>query len=191
MAPADGKAAVPKGRQVATLAGGCFWALQSEFEELRGVDRVVAGYAGGKTRNPTYEDVCTGMTGHAESIQITFDPKKVSYTDLLRIFLTDIDPTTKDRQGNDAGTQYRSVIFYHDAAQQAAARQAIERITASRLYSDPIVTEVVPFSGFYPAEAYHQDYFAHNPQQPYCAQVVAPEVSRFRKLNSARLKPGG
>jgi peptide-methionine (S)-S-oxide reductase len=182
------RAAVPKGREIATLAGGCFWALQTEFEELKGVDRVVAGYAGGTTKRPSYEDVCKGRTGHAESIQIVFDPKVISYEELLHIFFTDIDPTTRNRQGNDFGLQYRSVVFCHNAKQQATAGRVIDQITASRLYALPIVTQVVPFSCFYAAEAYHQDYFAHNPNQPYCAQVVAAEVSRFRKMNRRLLK---
>ncbi len=179
----------PDGREVATLAGGCFWAMQTEFEQLRGVDKVVAGYAGGSVSRPSYEQVCTGATGHAETIQITYDPKVISYAELLRIFLTDIDPTTLNRQGNDTGTQYRSAIFYHNEAQRQAAEKAIAAITQEKLYRAPIVTEVVPYRNFYAAEGYHQDYFAHNPDQPYCAAVVAPEVRRFQQMNRTRLKP--
>jgi len=162
--------------------------MQTEFEQLRGVDTVVAGYAGGSVTRPSYEQVCTGATGHAETVQIIFDPKVISYTDLVRIFLTDIDPTTLNRQGNDGGTQYRSAIFYHSAAQRQTAEKVIASITKEKLYPDSIVTEVVPYRNFYAAEAYHQDYFAHNPNQPYCAAVVAPEVRRFQQMNRARLK---
>jgi peptide-methionine (S)-S-oxide reductase len=182
---------LPAGRQVATFAGGCFWAMQTEFKQLRGVDSVVAGYAGGNVPHPSYEVVCSGMTGHAETVQIIFDPKVITYTDLLRIFFTDIDPTTLNQQGNDSGTQYRSVIFYHDVAQRDAARKVIKEITAKKLYPDPIVTEVVPYKNFYAAEDYHQDYCTHNPGQPYCANVVASEVQRFVKMNRERLKTVG
>lgn len=187
-APPPLESAAP-GDQTATLAGGCFWALQSEFQRLRGVHQVTAGYAGGSSPNPSYEQVGSGQTGHAESIQIKFDPKVISYSDLLHIFLTDIDPTTVDRQGNDSGPQYRSVIFAHDAEQRKQAQQEIARVDASHLYKDPIVTQVTDYTAFYPAEDYHQNYFEHNPNQPYCASVVAPEMERFLKLNKDRLKP--
>lgn len=178
----------PPGREVATLAGGCFWAMQTEFERLKGVDKVVAGYAGGTVANPSYEQVCSESTGHAETIQITFDPAVLSYTDLLRIYFTDIDPTTLNRQGPDSGDNYRSAVFYHSARQRDAAEQVIREITARRLYKDPIVTEVVPYKSFYRAEDYHQDYYVHNPDQPYCREVVSHELSRFRQMNAARLK---
>jgi peptide-methionine (S)-S-oxide reductase len=179
----------PAGREIATLAGGCFWALQTEFKMLRGVDTVVAGYAGGTVARPSYEQVCTGMTGHAETVQVTFNPRVISYADLLRIYFTDIDPTTLNRQGNDEGAQYRSAIFYHSAAQRDAAEKAIQQITKERIYRDPIVTEVAPYTNFYAAEPYHQDYCTHNPNQGYCAAVVAAEVSRFQRINGGRLKP--
>ncbi|CAM9918860.1 unnamed protein product, partial [Phaeothamnion confervicola] len=172
----------------ATLAGGCFWAMQSEFQKLKGVHQVQAGYSGGSVPNPTYDDVCTGRTGHAESIEIKFDPKQISYAELVRIFLTDIDPTTLDRQGPDRGTQYRSAIFFHDPQQEADAKKVIADLTASKVYSAPIVTEVVPYKAFYAAEDYHQNYFENNPNQPYCASVVGPEVHRFMELNKAKLK---
>jgi peptide-methionine (S)-S-oxide reductase len=179
---------VPAGKEVATLAGGCFWAMQAEFESLRGVDSVVAGYAGGTVVHPTYEQVTSETTGHAETVQIIFDPKVVSYADLMRIYFTDINPTTLDSQGPDSGESYRSVVFYHNTKQRDIAEQTIREITAQRLYPAPIVTAVEPYRNFYAAEGYHQDYFAHNPNQPYCAFVVAHEVSRFRDMNRARLK---
>ena len=174
--------------ETATFAGGCFWAMQTEFEKLRGVNKVTAGYSGGTAPHPSYEQVCTGTTGHAETVQIVFDPAQISYEELVHIFLTAIDPTTKDRQGNDKGTQYRSAIFFHDPAQEASARKVIAEIDKARLYSQPIVTEVDPYQSFYDAEAYHQDYFAAHPNQGYCAAVVAPEVNRFVQMNRARLK---
>lgn len=181
-------ASVSPADATATLAGGCFWAMQSEFQKLKGVHQVVAGYSGGDVPNPTYEDVETGRTGHAESIEIKFDPKQISYAEIVRIFLTDIDPTTLNRQGPDRGPQYRSAIFFHDPQQEADAKKVIADVTASKLYSAPIVTEVVPYKAFYPAEGYHQNYFEHNPNQPYCASVVGPEVHRFMELNKAKLK---
>lgn len=178
----------PAGREIATLAGGCFWAMQTEFESLKGVDKVVAGYAGGSVPNPSYEQVCSETTGHAETVQIVYNPAVISYADLLRIYFTDIDPTTLNRQGNDTGTSYRSMIFYHNAKQRETAEKIIQEITAKKIYHDPIVTEVTPYRSFYTAEAYHQDYYVHNPDEPYCANVVAHEVQRFRKMNRARLK---
>ncbi len=173
--------------EVATFGGGCFWCLDAAFRQLRGVEKVVSGYAGGRRPNPTYEQVCTGATGHAEVVQITFDPAIITYRDLLGVLFTIHDPTTLDRQGNDTGTQYRSVVFYHTPEQQSAVDEVIGELAAESVWKDPIVTEVVPFSGFYPAEGYHQDYFNKNPNQPYCSAVVAPKVSKVRKAYFDRL----
>ena len=181
----------PDGKASATLAGGCFWCLEAVYVELEGVEKVVSGYAGGAIPNPSYEQVCSGRTGHAEIVQVTFDPGVVTYEDLLGVFFTIHDPTTLNRQGNDVGTQYRSAIFYHDDEQKAAAEQAIREITDARIWSRPIVTEIVPLTDFYPAEAYHQDYFKNNPYQPYCQVVVAPKVAKFRKQYFSRLKKQG
>ena len=178
----------PDGKASATLAGGCFWCLEAVYVELEGVEKVVSGYAGGAIPNPSYEQVCSGRTGHAEIVQVTFDPGVVTYEDLLGVFFTIHDPTTLNRQGNDVGTQYRSAIFYHDDEQKAAAEQTIREITDARIWSRPIVTEIVPLTDFYPAEAYHQDYFKNNPYQPYCQVVVAPKVAKFRKQYFSRLK---
>jgi peptide-methionine (S)-S-oxide reductase len=178
----------PDGKASATLAGGCFWCLEAVYVELEGVEKVVSGYAGGAIPNPSYEQVCSGRTGHAEIVQVTFDPGVVTYEDLLGVFFTIHDPTTLNRQGNDVGTQYRSAIFYHDDEQKAAAEQAIREITDARIWSRPIVTEIVPLTEFYAAEAYHQDYFKNNPYQPYCQVVVAPKVAKFRKQYFSRLK---
>jgi peptide-methionine (S)-S-oxide reductase len=175
-------------REVATLAGGCFWCLEAVYDQLRGVDEVVSGYTGGTVPRPSYKLVCTGTTGHAEAVQITFDPAVISFRDLLDVFFTIHDPTTLNRQGADVGTQYRSAIFYHTPEQKATAEQVIKELTAARLWNDPIVTEVVPFDVFYPAEAYHQEYFVNNPDQGYCRMVVAPKVAKFRKQHLARLK---
>lgn len=172
----------------ATLAGGCFWCLEAVYEQLQGVEKVVSGYAGGHVSDPSYEQVCTGTTGHAEVVQITFDPGVVSYRDLLDVFFTIHDPTTLNRQGADVGTQYRSAIFTHDAQQHASAEQAIKDITGAGLWSDPIVTEVTALDRFYPAEDYHQHYFQRNPQQGYCRVVIAPKVAKFRKQYLDRLK---
>ena len=178
----------PDGKASATLAGGCFWCLEAVYVELEGVEKVVSGYAGGAIPNPSYEQVCSGRTGHAEIVQVIFDPGVVTYEDLLGVFFTIHDPTTLNRQGNDVGTQYRSAIFYHDDEQKAAAEQAIREITDARIWSRPIVTEIVPLTDFYAAEAYHQDYFKNNPYQPYCQVVVAPKVAKFRKQYFSRLK---
>lgn len=175
-------------QQIATLAGGCFWCLEAAFNELKGVENVVSGYAGGNVPHPTYEQVCTGETGHAEAVQITFDTDLLSFGDLLRIFFSLHDPTTLNRQGPDAGTQYRSAIFYHDETQRAEAEEVIRELTQAGLWDNPIVTEVTPFTNFYPAEAYHQNYFARNPWQPYCRTVVAPKVAKFRKQFIERLR---
>ena len=172
----------------ATLAGGCFWCLEAVYVELEGVEKVVSGYAGGAVPNPSYEQVCSGATGHTEVVQATFDPGVVTYEDLLGVFFTIHDPTTLNRQGNDIGTQYRSAIFYHDEDQKTAAERAISDITDAGIWSRPIVTEIVPLTDLYPAEAYHQDYFARNQYQPYCQVVVAPKVAKFRKQYFSRLK---
>jgi peptide-methionine (S)-S-oxide reductase len=174
--------------EVATLAGGCFWCLEAVFDELKGVESVESGYSGGKVPNPSYAQVCDGDTGHAEAVQVTFDPKVISYHDLLTVFFAIHDPTSLNRQGADVGTQYRSAIFYHDAQQEATARQVIKEISDAQLWNDPIVTEVKPFDKFYMAEDYHQEYFAHNSFQPYCRVVIAPKVSKFRKQFVDRLK---
>lgn len=170
-----------KGTNKATLAGGCFWCLEAVYDDLKGVRRVVSGYAGGGTPNPTYQQVCSGATGHAEVVQIEYDPDVVSYRDLLEIFFTIHDPTTLNRQGADIGTQYRSAIFYHDGAQRRMAEEIISELEHDGVFANPIVTEVQPLDDFYPAEDYHQDYFANNPSQPYCQVVVAPKLAKFRK----------
>jgi len=179
---------VGKMEEVTTLGGGCFWCLQPIFEELRGVTKVEVGYAGGTVANPSYEHVCTETTGHAEVVQVTFDPSEVSYEDLLRVFFTVHDPTTLNRQGHDVGTQYRSAIFYHTPEQKAAAERVIVEITKEGHWDGPIVTEVAPAKAFYRAEEYHQDYFRKNPYAGYCRAVIAPKVSKFRKMYANRLR---
>ena len=174
------------GRELATLGGGCFWCLEAVFLRLKGVASVVSGYCGGRTRNPTYRDICEGNSGHAEVVQIRFDPAQIGYADLLEVFFAIHDPTTPNRQGNDVGTQYRSVIFTHTDEQAALAAKVIAALRASRAHADPIVTEVLPIPAFYPAEDYHQDYFANNPRQPYCQAVVAPKVAKFLKRFGSR-----
>jgi peptide-methionine (S)-S-oxide reductase len=168
--------------EVATLAGGCFWCLEAVFLELKGVQSVVSGYTGGRRPNPSYEQVCGGATGHAEAVQITFDPSVVSYRDLLDVFFTIHDPTTLNRQGGDSGTQYRSAIYFHSPEQERVAKETIAEFEANKVWDDPIVTEVAALPVYYPAEQYHQNYFANNPQNPYCAVVIAPKVSKARKL---------
>jgi peptide-methionine (S)-S-oxide reductase len=175
-------------KEVITLGGGCFWCLDAVFTDIRGVEKVVSGYAGGNSPDPTYEEVCTGSTGHAEVVQITFDPQAVSLRELLKVFFTLHDPTTKDRQGNDVGSQYRSVILYRDAAQKAAAEEAIREINASTAWDAKAVTELQPFTAFYPAEGYHQGYFKKNPLQPYCLVVIRPKVAKLRKSYLQLLK---
>ena len=175
-------------KEVATLAGGCFWCLEAVFDDLKGVEDVVSGYSGGKFPNPTYQQVCTGATGHAEVVQVTFDPARISYKDILEVFFTIHDPTTLNRQGGDVGTQYRSAIFFHSPEQKATAEQVIQKLTAARLWARPIVTEIQPFTKFYPAEDYHQEYFANNARQPYCQIVIAPKVAKFRKQYLEQLK---
>lgn len=174
--------------ETATLAGGCFWCLEAVFEQLKGVVLVVSGYAGGKVENPSYRDVCTGATGHAEVVQVTYDPAQISYHDLLGVFFSIHDPTSLNRQGADVGTQYRSAIFYHDDAQKAAAEAMIGELTREKLWHNPIVTEIAAYTKFYPAENYHQEYFRNNTYQPYCQAVIAPKVAKFRKQYLERLK---
>mgnify|MGYP005848137645 CR=1 FL=1 len=174
--------------ELATLGGGCFWCLEAVFDQLVGVTDVVSGYAGGHVKNPSYKQVCAGNTGHAEVVQVRFDPARLSYRDLLEVFFSIHDPTTLNRQGNDVGPQYRSVIFYHSPEQERIARELIAELNAARRWAQPIVTELSPISAFYPAEDYHQEYFAQNGGQPYCQFVVAPKVAKFRKQYADRLK---
>jgi len=177
------------GREVATLAGGCFWCLEAVYEQLRGVEKVESGYAGGHVPNPTYRQVTTGKTGHAEVVQLTYDPAVVSFRELLEVFFTIHDPTTLNRQGADVGPQYRSAIFYHDEAQRQVAEEVIREMEAAAIWDNPIVTEVSPLEAFYRAEDYHQEYYRNNPYQPYCQVVIAPKVSKFRQKYLANLKP--
>lgn len=174
--------------ETATLGAGCFWCVEAVFDDLRGVEDVVSGYSGGHTDNPTYQQVCSEATGHAEVVQVKFDPAVLSYADLLRVFFTVHDPTTLNRQGGDIGTSYRSAIFYHDEEQRKTAEEVIAEIMAEGIYGDSIVTEVTAFDKFWPAEDYHQEYFLNNPNQPYCAAVVAPKVAKFRQKFVDRLK---
>lgn len=174
--------------EVATLGGGCFWCLDAVYRDVLGVDRVVSGYAGGHVVNPTYEQVCGKRTGHAEVVQVWYDPAVITYDDILTIFWRIHDPTTPNRQGNDVGPQYRSIILTHDEAQRAAAEKTRDQAVAEGVWRDPIVTEIVPFDTFYEAEEYHQDYFAQNPHQPYCVYVVDPKVRKFRKSFQDKLK---
>jgi peptide-methionine (S)-S-oxide reductase len=174
--------------ETATLAGGCFWCLEAVFDELKGVESVESGYSGGHTQQPNYRDVCTGATGHAEVVQVRFDPSLLSYLDLLNVFFAIHDPTTVNRQGADSGTQYRSAIFYHDPGQRQIAEQLIRELNEQRIWDKPIVTEMAQFEMFHLAEDYHQEYFARNPFQPYCMAVVAPKVAKFRKHFIDRLK---
>ena len=175
-------------QEVATLAGGCFWCLDAVFRGLKGVEQVVSGYAGGTVPNPSYEAVCTGRTGHAEVVQVTFDPAVLSYRDLVEVFFGIHDPTTLNRQGADVGTQYRSAIYYHNPEQERTAREVIAELERDQVFDSPIITEVAPFSAFFPAEEYHQDYFRRNPGQGYCRAVIAPKVAKFRKEHLERLK---
>ena len=167
--------------EVATLAGGCFWCLDAVYRQVKGVTEVVSGYIGGKVKTPSYEAVCTGLTGHAEAVQVKYDPQQVSYKQLLQVFFTIHDPTTLNRQGADIGTQYRSAIFYHDQNQKETAEEVMRELVAEKVWSNRIVTQLTPYSEFYPAEEYHQDYFTKNPYQGYCQMVVAPKVAKFRK----------
>lgn len=174
--------------ETATLAAGCFWCVEAVFDDLNGVEDVVSGYSGGHKDNPTYQEVCSDTTGHAEVVQIRFDPAVLSYEDLLRVFFTVHDPTTPNRQGPDVGTSYRSAIFYHSEEQARSAIKIMDEMNALGIYDNPIVTEVKPFDKFWPAEDYHQEYFSKNPNQPYCAAVVEPKVAKFRKMFADRLK---
>ncbi|MGE5731444.1 MAG: peptide-methionine (S)-S-oxide reductase MsrA [Gemmatimonas sp.] len=173
--------------ETATLGGGCFWCIDTIFRELTGVEKVESGYAGGRMPNPTYHDVCSGMTGHAEVVQVTFDPSMLSFRDLLGVFFTVHDPTTQDRQGPDVGTQYRSIVLYHSEEQRETAKQVIDELTREKVWDDPIVTQLAPFTTFYSAEKYHQDYYSQNQNQPYCQIVIAPKVAKFRKAYLDRL----
>jgi peptide-methionine (S)-S-oxide reductase len=174
--------------EVATLGGGCFWCLEAVFEQLEGVEEVVSGYSGGTMPNPSYKQVCTGRTSHAEVVQVTFDPQVIPFRQLLEVFFDVHDPTTLNRQGADVGPQYRSVIFYHDHRQEEIAKQVIQELDEEGPWENPIVTEVAPLEAFYEAEDYHQEYFRENPQQPYCRAVIAPKVAKFRKQHDFRLK---
>ncbi len=179
---------MPDPKEQATLGGGCFWCLEAVLEQLRGVEKVESGYAGGATLHPTYQQVCTGTTGHAEVVQVTFDPAVISYREILEVFFATHDPTTRNRQGPDVGTQYRSAIFYHSPEQKRVAEQLIAELNAAGTWSAPIVTEVTPVEKFYRAEDYHQRYFRQNPAQAYCQAVVGPKVAKFRKQYAAKLK---
>lgn len=190
MSPDSKQPAGASDEEVATLAGGCFWCLETVFDELRGVEDVVSGYSSGTVPNPTYKQVCTGTTGHAEVVQLTFDPTVISFRDILEVFFSIHDPTTLNRQGADVGTQYRSAIFYHTPEQRATAEQVINELDAAHLWGNPIVTKVTQFEVFYPAEDYHQEYYLRNGDQPYCRAVIAPKVAKFRKQHLARLKVG-
>jgi peptide-methionine (S)-S-oxide reductase len=174
--------------EVATLGGGCFWCLEAVYQELRGVEKVESGYSGGDVPDPTYRAVCSGTTGHAEVVQVTFDPEMISYKDILEVYFTIHDPTTLNRQGADVGTQYRSVIYYHDDEQRRVAEAVISDLEAEGIWKDPIVTEVTPMDEFYIAEDYHQNYFLNNGYQPYCQVIIAPKVAKFRKQHLERLK---
>jgi peptide-methionine (S)-S-oxide reductase len=174
--------------EVATLGGGCFWCIEAVLLDLKGVERVESGYAGGSDPNPTYRSVCSGATGHAEVVQVTFDPDQLAYEDLLRVFFAVHDPTTPDRQGADVGTQYRSVIFTHSPEQRATAERVIQDLEAAKLWSGPIVTELAPLTRFHRAEDYHQEYYERNPDQPYCRAVIAPKLAKFRKQYVDKLR---
>jgi peptide-methionine (S)-S-oxide reductase len=176
------------GREVTTLGGGCFWCLEAVFVELQGVEKVESGYSGGTVPHPSYEQVCTGTTGHAEVAQITFDPDVVSFREILQVFFATHDPTTLNRQGADVGTQYRSVIFYHDEEQKDIAEAMIDELNSANIWPNPIVTQVEPLENYYKAEDYHQDYYKYNSQQPYCQAVITPKLAKFRKNFASKLK---
>lgn len=177
-----------KMKEVATVAGGCFWCIEAPFDELVGVEKAVSGYSGGHVKNPTYEQVSSKTTGHAEVVQITFDPSVISFREILEVLFTLHDPTTLNRQGNDIGPQYRSAIFYHSPEQKAIAEKFIADLTAAKAYKDPIVTELKPFTEFYSAEAYHQEFYVNNPNYGYCSYVIAPKIKKFREKFAAKLK---
>ena len=178
----------PPGKEITTLGGGCFWCIEAAFDQLKGVESVESGYMGGKHPNPSYEDICTGVTGHAEVVQITFDPSVISFRDILQVFFSLHDPTTLNRQGNDVGTQYRSIIFNHSREQEDTAKEVIATLTAEKLFDTPIVTEVSPAQPFYMGEDYHQEYFVRNQLQPYCSYLIGPKIAKFRKQFEAKLK---
>jgi peptide-methionine (S)-S-oxide reductase len=178
----------PSDGEIATLAGGCFWCLEAVFLELKGVERVVSGYSGGTVRDPSYRDVCTGTTGHAEAVQITFDPQEITYRDILDVFFTIHDPTTPNRQGADVGTQYRSAIFYHSDHQKETAERVVRELERQGTWNGPVVTEVTPFQEFYPAEDYHRDYYNKNREEPYCRLIIEPKVAKLRKHFIEKLK---
>jgi peptide-methionine (S)-S-oxide reductase len=179
----------PNGKEIATLAGGCFWCLEAVYDQMKGIESVESGYMGGPKPNPSYEDVCSGRTGHAEVVQLTFDPKTVTFRDILDVFFAIHDPTTPNQQGNDVGSQYRSAIFYHSPEQKKIADDVIAAFTQAQLYTRPIVTEVTAAGAFFIAEDYHQEYFARNPSQPYCTYVVGPKLAKFRTSFAEKLKP--
>jgi peptide-methionine (S)-S-oxide reductase len=186
--PRDAAGNTHQGKDVVTLGGGCFWCIEPIFDDLKGVEDVVSGYSGGSVVNPTYRQVCTGTTGHAEVIQVTFDSKIISIKEILEVFFHVHDPTTLNRQGNDVGTQYRSVVFFRNSEQKASAEQVIKEIQAAKLWNGPIVTELAPFETFYKAEDYHQEYFRLNGTQPYCRFVIAPKIAKFREHYREKLK---
>jgi len=188
MAQRPEQASISKALEVATFAAGCFWCTEAVFDQLKGVVKVASGYSGGNSPNPSYEEVCTGDTGHAESIEITFDPSIITFKDLLQIFFTTHDPTTYNRQGGDVGTQYRSAIFYHNPEQEKTARKVIQEFNESKVWKKPIVTEVVPYREFYKAEDYHQDYYVKNSRQPYCRVVIEPKIAKLREHYREKLK---
>jgi peptide-methionine (S)-S-oxide reductase len=179
----------PQGMAKATFGSGCFWCTEAVFQQLKGVQSVVSGYSGGSVKSPTYRQVCTGRTGHAEAVQVTYDPSVISYEELLEVFWKMHDPTTRDRQGNDVGPQYRSVIFYHTDEQKRLAEHYKQKLDASGLFAGPIVTEIVPFTEFYRAEGYHQNYFSENQRQPYCQAIIRPKVDKMKKLFQDKLQP--
>ena len=174
-------------KEITTLGGGCFWCIEAVFDLLKGVETVESGYMGGKHSNPSYENICTGMTGHAEVVQVTFNPSAIPYQDILHIFFSIHDPTTLNRQGNDVGTQYRSVIFYHSPEQETTAKEVIVSLTLDKLFDAPIVTEISPVQTFYMAENYHQEYYVRNPLQPYCSYLISPKIEKFRKQFKLKL----
>jgi len=188
MSTEQGQASLQNGKELATLGGGCFWCLEAVYLEMKGIEKVESGYCGGTVPNPSYYQVCEGDTGHAEVVQLTFDPQVVSFKDILKVFFTIHDPTTLNRQGADVGTQYRSAIFYHSQEQKVIAEETIKEITAEKIWDNPIVTQIAPLDIFYVAEDYHQEYFANNPYQPYCQYVIVPKVAKFRKYFIEKLK---
>jgi peptide-methionine (S)-S-oxide reductase len=188
MSMENAQTSLQNGKELATLGGGCFWCLEAVYLEMKGIEKVESGYCGGTVPNPTYYQVCEGDTGHAEVVQLTFDPREVSFKDILKVFFTIHDPTTLNRQGADVGTQYRSAIFYHNQEQKRIAEETLKELSEEKIWDSPIVTQIAPLDIFYVAEDYHQEYFANNPYQPYCQYVVAPKVAKFRKYFIEKLK---